>query len=202
MRTELILATNNKDKIAEMSKILERMDLKILTASDFDDFPDVEETGKTLKENAVLKAEAVFSRYGLPCVADDTGLEVDFLDGAPGVVSARFAGENCSYADNNKKLLGLLKDVPASRRSARFKTVIAFVDSGGSIHTVEGALDGRIASEPKGKFGFGYDPIFIVEEAGIRLAEFPSDEKNKISHRARALRKIKPILIKAFVQGD
>ena len=133
MNNKLILATNNKDKIYEISNILADLEIDILTAADFDDFPDVEETGATLKENAILKAESVFKRYGLPCVADDTGLEVDFLNGAPGVMSARFAGEGCSYDDNNKKLLNLLKDTPENQCLARFKTVIAFADNSGSI---------------------------------------------------------------------
>jgi len=143
MKNQLILATNNKDKIFEISKILEGMDIEILNAGDFNDFPDVEETGETLDENATLKAKSVYEKYGLPCVADDTGLEVDYINGEPGVKSARFAGEGCSYSDNNKKLLKLLEGVPPEKRSARFKTVIAFADHEGKIHTVEGILEGE-----------------------------------------------------------
>lgn len=198
MNKQIILATNNKDKIFEISKILEGVDIKILSAGDFDDFPDVEETGKTLLENATLKAESVYKRYGIPCVADDTGLEVNYLGGAPGVISARFAGEGCSYDDNNSKLLKMLEGVPSERRGANFKTVIAFADFEGKIHAVEGILEGIIAEDRKGKFGFGYDPVFIVPERGVRLAELAPEEKNKISHRGRALEKIKPIILRAF----
>lgn len=198
MENRLLLATNNKDKIFEISKILDGMDIEILSARDFDDFPDVEETGKTLLENATLKAESVYKRYGLPCVADDTGLEVDYLGGAPGVISARFAGEGCTYDDNNEKLLKLLQGVPSEKRKAKFKTVVAFADFEGKIHTVEGILEGIIAEDRKGKFGFGYDPLFIVPERGVRLAELAPEEKNRISHRGRALERIRPIIIEAF----
>ncbi len=202
MNNKLILATNNRHKIFEISNILADLEIEILTASDFNNFPEVQETGKTLMENAVLKANAIFEQYSLPCIADDTGLEVDFLNGAPGVMSARFAGEECSYEDNNKKLLNLLKDTPENQRLARFKTVIAFADNSRSIQTVEGTLEGSIAREPKGNNGFGYDPIFRVTEKGVCLAELPPNEKNKISHRAGALQKIRPIIIKAFRNYD
>ncbi len=195
---KLILATNNRDKIFEIKRILEGIELEILSASDFDDFPDIEETGNTLAENAILKAKSIWDRYRLPCLADDTGLEVDYLDGAPGVYSSRFAGEGCSYDDNNKKLLSLLQRVPAEKRSARFRTVIAFADIDGEIHTAEGVLEGYIGSEPKGTFGFGYDPIFVVSGMNVTLAELPPEEKNRISHRSRALAIIKPIIIKMF----
>lgn len=195
---ELILATNNRDKIEEIRSILADVDLEILSASDFDDFPEVEETGKTLEVNAILKAGAIRNRYRLPCLADDTGLEVDFLDGAPGVYSSRFAGQGCSYEDNVRKLLSMLEGVPSADRTARFKTVIAFADTRGEILTVEGVLEGIIGFEPKGTFGFGYDPVFVAAGMNVALAELPPVEKNRISHRGRALVKIKPIIIKAF----
>jgi len=195
---KLILATNNKDKIREISEILKDANIEILTASDFDGFPDVEETGTTLEENAILKANAIFERYGLPCIADDTGLEVDYLDGSPGVYSARFAGEGCSYADNNRKMLETLKGVPLEKRTAKFRTVIAFADKSGRIQTVDGTIEGVIASENRGGNGFGYDPVFYVIEAGACLAEMTADEKNAISHRGRAVRNIAPIVIEAF----
>jgi XTP/dITP diphosphohydrolase len=198
MKKQLILATNNRDKIFEISKILDGLDIEILSAGDFDDFPDVEETGETLVENATLKARSIYEKYGLPCVADDTGLEVDYLNGAPGVISARFAGEGCSYSDNNKKLLQLLEGVPSSKRAAKFKTVIAFADYNGELHTVEGILEGTIATEPKGTYGFGYDPVFVATDKGKRLAEMTPEEKNRISHRGRALEKIRPIILEAF----
>lgn len=198
---KLILATNNRDKIEEIKNILEDLDLEILSAADFDDFPEIEETGKTLAENAILKAETIRDRYGLPCLADDTGLEVDYLDGAPGIYSSRFAGERCSYEDNVNKLLSTLEGIPPAKRTARFKTVIAFADIDGKICTVDGVLEGIIGTEPKGAFGFGYDPVFVVEGMKVALAELSPAEKNRISHRGCALAGIKPIIIKAFSAG-
>jgi XTP/dITP diphosphohydrolase len=199
--TKLILATNNQDKIREISDILKDLGIEILTAGDFEDFPDVEETGTTLSENAILKAKAVWDKYALPCVADDTGLEVDYLDGAPGVYSARYAGENCTYDDNNEKLLKILKDVPAEKRIARFKTAAAFVDSDGEIQTVEGILEGSIATEKRGSQGFGYDPLFIVGDTDKHLAELTLEEKNRISHRARAIEKVAELIRKSLAGG-
>ncbi|MEE8417385.1 MAG: RdgB/HAM1 family non-canonical purine NTP pyrophosphatase [candidate division Zixibacteria bacterium] len=198
---KLILATNNRHKIVEIKEILQGIELEILSVSDFDDFPEIEETGKTLPENAILKARTIWNRYRLPCLADDTGLEVDYLDGAPGVYSSRFAGEGCSYDDNNKKLLSMLEGIPSAKRTARFKTVIAFADIGGEIHTVEGILEGIIGTEPKGTFGFGYDPVFVVGGMNVALAELSLEEKNRISHRGRALAGIKPIIIRALNRG-
>jgi XTP/dITP diphosphohydrolase len=187
---KLILATNNIHKIAEMSAILLGLDLEILSANDFPDFPEVEETGETLVENAVLKARAVWNKYHLPAVADDTGLEVDYLGGAP--------GPGCTFADNNRKLLSLLNNVPDEERTARFKCVISFIDIKGEIYSVQGVIEGSIADYPRGKQGFGYDPVFIVKGTGKTMAEFPASEKNKISHRGQALAKIRPIIIQAF----
>ena len=194
----LILATNNIHKISEMSAILSGLDLEIVSARDFPDFPEVEETGETLEENAILKAKAVWEKYHIPAVADDTGLEVEYLNGAPGVYSARFAGPNCSFADNNRKLLTLLEDVPSGKRGARFRCVIAFVDSSGLAQAVEGVLDGAIAEAPRGHHGFGYDPVFLVGDTGKTMAEFPASEKNILSHRSRALAKIRPIIIESL----
>ncbi len=181
-----------------MRAILEIANLGILSAKDFPDFPDVEETGATLAENASLKARAVWQKYHVPSVADDTGLEVDFLGGAPGVYSARFAGENCTFDDNNRKLIELLKGVPAEKRGARFKTSIAFIDYEGNLHLAEGVLEGAIADKPSGRFGFGYDPIFVVAGTGKSLAQFPPEKKNSISHRYRALLGIRSIIVKAM----
>jgi XTP/dITP diphosphohydrolase len=191
---KLILATNNIHKISELTAILSGLNLEILSAKNFPDFPEVEETGETMLENAILKVRAVWEKFHLPAVADDTGLEVDYLGGAPGVYSARFAGPGCSFADNNRKLLALLDNVPDEERGACFKCVISFADETGAITSVEGILKGKIASYPSGKHGFGYDPIFIVEGTGKTLAELPAVEKNKISHRSRALAKIRPVI--------
>lgn len=193
---KLILATNNKHKISEIKEILRGIDLQTFSAADFDDFPDVEETGETLEENALIKAKTIWNKYGLPCLADDTGLEVSHLNGAPGVYSARFAGDGCSFDDNNRKLLGMLRGVPREKRTAIFKTVIAFVDDKGRARTVEGTLAGYIGFETRGAYGFGYDPVFMV--GNRTLAELTPKEKNKISHRSAALKKIKPIIIEAF----
>ncbi len=196
--SKLILATNNIHKIVEMKAILAGLDLEILSARDFPDFPEAEETGETLVENATLKAQAVWNKYHLPAVADDTGLEVDYLGGAPGVYSARFAGPGCTFADNNRKLLSLLNNVPDEERTARFKCVISFIDDKGRLYSVQGVLEGSIAAYPRGRQGFGYDPIFVVKGTGKALAEYPASEKNKISHRSLALAKIRPIIIQSL----
>jgi len=196
MTKKLVLATNNIHKVTEIQEILEGLAIEIRSASDYDDFPQIEETGGTLEENAFLKATAVWKKYRLPSLADDTGLEVERLDGAPGVYSARFAGPGCSFADNNRKLLGLMEGLSIGQRSAVFKTVIAFVDKAGKSYAVEGSLKGQIGFEARGQYGFGYDPIFVV--GGRTLAEMTPEEKNRISHRSEALRRIRPIIIRAF----
>jgi len=195
---KLILATNNIHKISEIKSVLSGIEIEILSASDFPDFPEIEETGETLEANAILKARAIWQKYSLPAMADDTGLEVEYFDGAPGVYSARFAGPGCTYADNNRKVLRLLDGVPPERRQARFRTVIALVDRAGETKTVDGVLNGSIATVPRGEHGFGYDPIFIVDSLGQTLAELPLDSKNKISHRGQALLRVRPLIIEAF----
>jgi XTP/dITP diphosphohydrolase len=195
---QLILATNNPHKIAEITAILASIPIKILSASDFADFPKVEETGQTLEDNAGSKVKMIWDTYHIPSLADDTGLEVDYLNGAPGIFSARFAGPGCSYNDNKKKLLSLMEGIPESQRKARFRTAIAFIDKDGTLHSVDGVLDGSIATRPRGKFGFGYDPIFVVFGTDRTLSQFPPKEKNGISHRSRALAKIQPIIIEAL----
>jgi len=195
---KLILATNNPHKISEISAILAGLPVEILSVKDFPDFPIIEESGETLMENASLKARAVWDKYHISAVADDTGLEVDFLQGGPGVYSARFAGPACSYDDNNRKLLSLLDGIPEHQRTARFRTVMAFVDKAGVLHLAHGILEGSIATKPRGEFGFGYDPIFVVTGTDRTLAEFPSQKKNEISHRAKALANIRETFIEAF----
>lgn len=192
---KLIIATNNSDKLAEIADILKGTNIEILSARDFTDFPDVEETGETLADNAILKARSVWEKYHLPCLADDTGLEVDFLDGAPGVYSSRYAGPDATYDDNCNKLLGELKSRnPASRR-ARFRSVMAFIDTKGELHTAEGVIEGEIIHEKRGNNGFGYDPVFYVPDRNKTLAQMESAEKNKISHRHNALVKIMPVIL-------
>ena len=194
MRT-LVIATNNKDKLKEIKAILKDTDINILSKKDFEDFPEVEETGETLEENALLKARAVYEKYGLACMADDTGLEVDCLDGDPGVYSSRYAGENASYDDNCRKLQSMIALEPEDNRSARFRTVVAFIDNEGREYTAYGKIEGEIIDEKRGQNGFGYDPLFYLPSRGKTLAELPSEEKNKISHRHNALVNILPVII-------
>lgn len=185
MRLErLVVASKNEDKIREMSAVLLGLGLVGEIATGLD-WPDVEETGDTLEENALLKARAVAAATGLPALADDTGLEVDALDGAPGVRSSRFSGEDASYEDNVRALLAALQDVEVPR-PARFRTVMALVIPGGDEILAEGVLEGHIITEPRGQSGFGYDPVFDV--GGRTLAELEAVEKNSMSHRGRALR--------------
>ncbi len=191
---KLIIATNNRDKLREMEQILEGTGIDILSAADFRDFPEVEETGETLEENTLLKARAVWDKYHLPCVADDTGLQVDCLGGEPGVYSSRYAGPNATYDDNCNKLLNEVAKVSDEDRSARFRTVIAFIDSQGNAFTAEGTIKGKIIDTKRGTNGFGYDPVFLVPFLGKTLAELSPSEKNKISHRHNALMNILPVI--------
>jgi len=178
----VVVGTKNPDKAAEVLAVLSRV-LPDLEPIEGADWPDVAETGSTLEENAVLKASAVAGHTGHSAVADDTGLEVDALGGAPGVRTARFAGEGATYAANRRSLLDALEG--RTDRTARFRTVVALVAPDGRVVTAEGVLEGRIAREERGAGGFGYDPIFEVD--GRTLAEIGETEKNSMSHRARAL---------------
>ncbi len=191
---KLVLATNNQHKIREMKAILDGLDVEVLAKEDFDDFPDVEETGSTLEENAAIKAKAIYEFTGLPSLADDSGLEVYALDGAPGVISARYAGPGCTFADNNRKLLKELVGVPDEERGARFRCVIAIAFDDAEPILAEGRVEGRITHETRGREGFGYDPVFEVPELGRTFAEMDADKKNSMSHRGRALRKAREII--------
>ncbi len=198
---EIIIATNNRDKLAEIRNILANFGIKVLGAADFADFPEVEETGETLAENALLKARAVWNKYKIPCLADDTGLEVDYLDGEPGVYSSRFAGPEATYDDNCNKLLAVLHEVPPALRTARFRSVMVFIDGNGREQLVEGSIEGEIIDHRRGANGFGYDPVFYLPEANMTLAEMTPEQKNSISHRRRALDKIIPIIKEYFESG-
>jgi XTP/dITP diphosphohydrolase len=178
----LVVATKNADKTREVRAVLAAAAPGVEVVEGLD-WPDVAETGATLEENALLKARVVAAATGLPAVADDTGLEVDALGGGPGVHTARYAGPGASYAANRRALLAALEGV--AERRARFRTVVALVVPGGDEVLAEGALDGWITLAERGSGGFGYDPIFAVE--GRTLAEMGEEEKNRISHRARAL---------------
>ena len=185
---QLVLATNNKDKIREIKQLLENLPVTIKTADDFQNFPDIEETGATLEANARLKANGMAKFTQMAALADDSGLEVDALDGAPGVCSSRYAGENVTYEDNNRKLLSELSGVSPEKRIARFRCVIAIDWGDGTTDTCEGMCDGFITEDIIGHEGFGYDPIFYYPPLGKRFSEMTVIEKNSISHRGLALK--------------
>ena len=191
---KIVLATHNRDKEKELQDSLRGLDVEIQTLSEYSNVGEIEETGTTLLENSLLKARTVFAKTGHPAIADDTGLEVDALDGGPGIYSARFAGLNATYEDNLNKLLSLIEDVPEEKRSARFRTVISFVDGDQELWT-EGHIDGRITEFPRGNAGFGYDPVFYIPQLEKTFAELSTEEKNKISHRGLALQKLRKILV-------
>ncbi|MFQ6008604.1 MAG: XTP/dITP diphosphatase [Candidatus Zixiibacteriota bacterium] len=192
---QLVLATNNEDKIREIKHLLDDLPVTILTRNDFLEFPDIEETGQTLEENAVLKAREIADFCDLPALADDSGLEVDALNGEPGVYSSRYAGEDATYADNNRKLLEQLKGVSEEKRTARFRCVIAIDWADGTTDTVEGVAEGYIAEDIAGNEGFGYDPVFFYPPKGKRFSEMTLEEKNLVSHRGQALQKVRDVII-------
>ena len=183
-----VLATFNRDKARELEALLALPGLALVSLSDFPGVAAPEETGATLLDNALLKARAALAISGLPAIADDTGLEVDALGGAPGIQAARFAGPEATYADNVRLLLERLQGVPLERRGARFHTVCVALFADGTRVVGEGVLEGRITTAPRGSQGFGYDPVFELPALGLTFAELPAAEKNAISHRARAAR--------------
>lgn len=183
MIPRLVVASKNRDKLAEVESVLRQIGLADELVEGLD-WPDIEEMGSTLEENAILKARTVMEAVGLPAVGDDTGLEVAALDGRPGVFTARYSGENASYRENYQKLLGEMEG--ANDRSARFRTAVALVFPDGVEIVASGQVDGAITTEPRGDGGFGYDPVFEVD--GQTLSEMGPERKNQLSHRARALR--------------
>lgn len=186
---DFLIATHNLKKRDELQRILSPLGITVLTADEAGvDLTDVEETGTTFEENALLKARSGAKEGNMPCIADDSGLCVDALDGAPGVYSARFAGEHGNDPKNNQKLLDLLKDVPKEERTARFVSAVACVFPDGRELTVRGTCEGLIGYAPKGENGFGYDPLFYRGER--TFAEFSAAEKDAVSHRGNALRKL------------
>ena len=194
MIQELVLATRNRHKGEELVALLGDLGIRIRTLEEFPDTPDVVEDGETCEANAIKKAMAIAAATGLPAVADDTGLEVDALGGRPGVYAARYAGEAATYEDNCKKLLHELAGVPHERRTARFITVAAIALPWNGVQIATGQLKGFIAEEPAGSRGFGYDPVFFVQEVGKTLAEMSANEKNRISHRAKAFIQAKELI--------
>ena len=198
---QIVLATHNRGKMKEMSSILAHLPVTLLTLDDFPQIGEIPETGETLKENAFIKAETVHQKTGLPALADDTGLEVDALDGAPGVHSSRYDGETATFEDNCRKMLQEMDGVPAEERTARFHTVIAFVSDSGNEWT-EGMVEGRILEKKQGDGGFGYDPLFYYPPLKKTFAELNSEQKNNISHRGKALRNFCQILEKRILTNN
>lgn len=191
---KLLVATKNRGKTKEIKELIGDFFDDVLTLSDFNENINIIEDGKTFEENALKKAKTIYSLYKLPTLADDSGLEVDALDGRPGVYSARYAGENATDEEKIKKLLEELKNIPEEKRGAQFVCVLTFIDENGRVYQTKGICRGKIGFEPKGVNGFGYDPIFIPEGYNATFAELESKEKNKISHRAKAFEKLKTIL--------
>jgi XTP/dITP diphosphohydrolase len=190
MRT-LVIATKNAGKLREFRALLAGLPLEPMAALEM---PEVAETGTTFAENAELKARAAAEWSGQWALADDSGLEVDALDGGPGVYSNRFAGENTTEEERNRKLIELLQGVPPERRGARYRAVVAVAAPDGRLWLSEGVCEGRIVDEPRGSHGFGYDPHFFLPEYGCTMAELDPEEKNRISHRARALARARAVL--------
>ncbi|MBA2132639.1 XTP/dITP diphosphatase [Capillibacterium thermochitinicola] len=194
----LVLASRNKGKLKELKMLLAGLPWAISSLADFPEVPEVEEDGTTFRENALKKATFVAKHLQMWALADDSGLEVDYLNGAPGVYSARFAGVHGDDAKNNEKLLALLAGVPWAQRTARFRCALAFVSPEGVAWTTEGTCEGFIALAPKGEGGFGYDPLFYLPEYDRTMAELPEEEKNRISHRAVAMRQFRDYLLREF----
>jgi len=190
----LLLATNNPGKVAEYRALLEGCGWELATPRDLGLHLEVEEAGGDYAENARIKAEAFAKASGLLALADDSGIEVDALGGAPGPLSARFGGDDISDAQRVALLLERLKGVPPERRSARFRCLIAMAWPEGKVSFFEGQCEGRIAEEPRGESGFGYDPVFLLPERGLTIAELPPEEKNAVSHRGRAARQARALL--------
>lgn len=194
MITELVLASGNKGKLAEFQRLLDGLDVQIHSMKEYPEIGEIVEDGSTFAENALIKARAVCKATGKPAMADDSGLAVDALNGAPGIYSARFAGEQRSDADNNAKVLRLMETVADADRTARFFCVIAIVLPDGREYTVEGTCEGIILHALRGEGGFGYDPLFYVESMNKTFAELTMEEKNRISHRGHANRKAVEII--------
>ncbi len=193
----LLVATRNAGKLKEIEAILGN-DVTLKSLADYPEAHEVVEDGDTFEANAIKKAVETANATGQITLADDSGLEVDALDGAPGVYSARFAGLDATDADNIKKLLSLMAGVPEEKRCARFRCVIAVVTPDGEARTATGVWEGRIVGEPRGDNGFGYDPLFFSPENGCTSAELSPETKNLTSHRARALRAAKAIILEAL----
>lgn len=191
MGHRIVLASNNPGKVREIGQLLADQDIEILPQNDFS-VPEAEETGLSFVENAILKARNAAHFAGLPAIADDSGIEVDALNGAPGIYSARFAGAGASDADNLQKLLQELKEIPEENRSARFQCLMVYMrhENDPTPLICQGTWEGRILFEPRGSGGFGYDPVFFVPEQNCASAELAPEDKNRLSHRGQALRQL------------
>jgi XTP/dITP diphosphohydrolase len=191
MQHRIVLASNNPGKVREFNQLLSDTELEVVPQSTFS-VPEIEETGLTFVENAILKARNAAQHTGLPAIADDSGLEVDALDGAPGIYSARYAGAGASDRDNLEKLLEALREVDAQQRSARFQCLMVYMRHGQdpTPRIFQGTWEGRILREPRGSGGFGYDPVFLVPDIDRASAELAPDVKNRLSHRGQAIRQL------------
>ena len=190
---KIVFATHNKDKYQEMVQLLKDFSIELLSLYDFPDIREIVEDGSTIKENALIKSRTVYNLTGLYTISDDSGLEVEALNGNPGVHSARYAGYDSSYSDNVNKLLKKMKGFPKKSRKAKFKTIISFIGDNMELIS-EGIVKGLITNKPKGVGGFGYDPVFYVIDKGKTYSEMTMEEKNQISHRAKAISNMKNLL--------
>lgn len=196
---QIVLATRNKGKIKEFRELFTPMGIEVLSVDEVSQVPEVEEDGDTFAANAIKKAETISQAIGMPALADDSGLEVDALQGQPGVLSARFAGIHATDEENNRKLIGMLENIPLEKRTARFVCVLAFAIPGQKTITAQGVCEGLILTEPKGNGGFGYDPYFYVPQRKQTMAQLSPVEKNKISHRGQALLKLEKVVRERFM---
>lgn len=191
---EIILASSNKGKVREVEMMMADMGIRVIPLSETEFTEEIEENGTTFEENAVIKAKAVAERLQVPALADDSGLEIDCLDKAPGIYSARYLGHDTPYSVKNRMILDKLKDVEEEDRTARFVCAMALALPDGEVVTTRATMEGRIGYEIKGENGFGYDPIFYLPEYGMSSAEISPEQKNEISHRGKALRRMKELI--------
>ena len=194
MMDKIVFATTNEGKVKEIKEILEGFPVEVVSMKEMDITTDIEENGTTFEENSLIKAREISKLTGLPALADDSGLEVDYLNGEPGIYSARYLGKDTDYNYKNNYIIDRLKEAEDKERSARFICVISLVLPDGREFVKKGVMEGRIGYEIKGENGFGYDPVFYLPEYGKTSAELSSDEKNKISHRGKALRAMKEVI--------
>jgi XTP/dITP diphosphohydrolase len=195
MKKKLVLGTNNQDKVLEIKEMLKETNLNIKTLADLKIKIEVVEDKDSLEGNALKKAQAMWKKAKMPCTADDTGLFVDALEGAPGVYAARYAGENATYEDNRRKLIKELEGIPLMSRTAYFRTVVCYYYGKGKYEIFDGVCEGKILLQERGEKGFGYDAVFLPNNSEKTFAELSTEEKNQISHRAKAFEKFKEYLI-------